>query len=375
MLARVCARLAAILLVTLALGCGARTELRLVAGAAAGPRLDAGRADAGRTDAGSSDAPAPAPDRAEPDARVCGEPQRLTLVAASVVLVLDRSGSMMRLLGAAGVTRDAALHSALGTALPDIDATTRLGALLYPVAGATPDVGTICDLPAGGLDVPIALGAASDVVRALEAHLPAGGTPTADAIARAHAALEAPAFARGPRAILLATDGGPNCNPSGLGTDWYGVAPESCIDGGIDVATCLDTERAVEAILAARGGGIPTYVVGMDVTLPVLTASLDEMAVAGGRPRRGTPRFFAVERPVELQAALAEIAAEVPRCTFEGPVPLEPEGGTVAVDGDPVPPGERGWSMGDDGTIVLHGEACDRALEPGTEVTFEPACR
>ena len=123
------------------------------------------------------------------------------------------------------------------------------------------------------------------------------GTPTHDAVRLAEATLLA-ARQDVPRAILLATDGGPVCNESLDGQD--------CIcTGGIssrrpcETRFCLDDTRTVATIAAARDRGIPTYVIGIDDPRdPVLRDTLDRMATAGGRRRAGPVSRSA--RPLDL---------------------------------------------------------------------------
>lgn len=325
----------------LALSCGARSGLYI-------PEFDAGP-DAGR-DGGF----------------VCATHVTLEPARAEVVLVLDRSGSMTGLLGDTGITRDDALRAALDAALPGIDDEMAVGALLFPIMNATLPDGTACEIPRD-LDVAVDVGTSDRVRAAMSAHGPSGGTPTADALSRAYEALSGRIGAFVP-AVVLATDGGPNCDPRDRDEPWYGLSPESCLEAGYPIERCLDEERTLAAISDARRDGIPTYVIGMDVTLPILVDVLDRMAIEGGRPRDGARRYYDAADPRAISDALEEIAAEVSACTFVPTAPIDD--GTVHVDGDP----SDAWESGPAGTIELEGDLCARANRPGAMVTFGPRC-
>ena len=68
------------------------------------------------------------------------------------------------------------------------------------------------------MNVDVATGAdtVSAILNSLASSLPAGGTPTSVALMRAYDFFTAGAgaYIAGDRYVLLATDGGPNCNPS-----------------------------------------------------------------------------------------------------------------------------------------------------------------
>lgn len=328
---------AQVIVLVVCAGCGARTDLNVA-------RRDGGVAGDARVEGRDAEA-------------ACDQPVALEAVRADLMFVLDRSGSMDFRLGAGSSTRSTVLRDGLGVTLPAFDASSRLRALLYPVRAAARM--TVCDVPP---TFDVRLGAsASMILDALDAHPPAGGTPTAEALSRAYDAL---ATARAP-VVVLATDGGPNCDPADRGRSHYGIAPESCIDGGIAVATCLDDERTLAFISEALADGIPTYVIGMDVTLDLLVDVLSRMAVAGGRRRPFGLPFYDVGRPEDMRQALETIAGEVSRCAF-----VDPGGnGDVHVDGLRT----DDWRRGPNATIELQADACARARD-GVMVTFVPRC-
>lgn len=145
---------------------------------------------------------------------------------------------------------------------------------------------------------------------------PSGGTPTAATLQ----ALSQRLVAEPNAVVVLATDGGPNCNDAlacdektcvlnieGLNGCVPNQAPNCCASSA---RNCLDDTRAEDAVSALRAIGVPTYVVGIpgsEVYGPVL----DAMATRGGTARPGTPRYYAVASDQALAAALGEIADQV----------------------------------------------------------------
>lgn len=296
---------------------------------------------------------------------------------AEVVLVIDRSGSMNRPLASAPTIRWDALRSALATSLPPFDASIAFGACIFPVPEVEGDRSTVCTARAA-LDVPIGMMSAGAVLDAIDAQGPGGGTPTTAALEIALAALRSRAGPGVSQAIALTTDGGPNCNPVDRDEPWFGIAPETCPDVGPSVDHCLDDERSIAVMESALAIGIPTYVIGMDVTEPVLVEAINRMAVAGGRPRDGAARFFDVERPEDLGDAFAELSAEVASCAFVPLGAIEPGEPIVSVDGMEIPRDDtrrEGWTRGASGTFELSGMACERARRSGAVVVVEGVCR
>lgn len=346
------------LVVAIALaGCGARTGLDV-------PPVDAARVDGG---------PPVLPDGGP----ICVPDVVLLPAHADVVLVLDRSGSMTRPLASSSTTRWQALHDALASALPTFDADVAFGASIFPIPDATISGGTVCTVGAR-LDVAVGLGASPQILAALAAHAPSGGTPTADALSVATQALLARRRTGVPQSIVLATDGGPNCDPADAGQPWFGQAPETCAETGVDPELCLDRSRTVARIDEALAAGVPTYVIAMDVRESYLVSVLAQMAFAGGRPvERDAEPFYDVRNPDDLRRALEDVATRVSSCSFfpEGAVSTsEPE---IVVDGVVVPRDDartNGWAMGENGTYDLFGEACARAMRSGVTVRLVTPC-
>lgn len=84
------------------------------------------------------------------------------------------------------------------------------------------------------------------------------------------------------------------------------------------------------------------------------------MAMAGGKPRAGTPAYYAVDTADDLSAALQTIGGQIVSCTL--PIKQPPDPTNIAVDADSVrvPKSDTdGWSYGAGmTTIELHGSWC-----------------
>jgi hypothetical protein len=176
------------------------------------------------------------------------------------------------------------------------------------------------------------------------------GTPTDKAIEVAAGHLKA-LTAPLPRYIILITDGVPTC---------------SALTGGGDPAT------TITAIKAAAAAGIPTFVIGIGDD-PRGLPTLDQMAVAGGKPRAGMPRFYPVAKRADLDAALAAITLAITNCVFPLAVPpLDPDFVGVTVDGQLIPrdPAHvEGWDYAGTGKAVeIFGSACTD-LKNGTALS------
>jgi hypothetical protein len=156
--------------------------------------------------------------------------------------------------------------------------------------------------------------------------------------------------------IVLATDGQPNCPPSG--------------NQNID-----DSPAAIAAITAARTAGFPTFVVGISPGGDIPGAILDQMAVEGGYPQVGQPtQYYPVTSTADFAAVLRMLVTTANTCTFSVPPPPTSDGttsrgdiGVVATTAggatmDLVQNGNTGWTYADatQTSIILHGTACDQ---------------
>ena len=363
---------ASLLLGALLASCGAKTGL-LVPDASRDP-------DAG-TDAGI-------------DAGMClPRPLALDRRGAQIMFVVDRSNSMKDTLDGRDplpgeLRRWDLLAQTLAVVLRDADPLLELGAEFYPrqvLDPRTPEEACSVDT---GIDLAPARGTTDALLRLFSTTQPAGGTPTALGLEEARAFFERRPESRLPRYVVLATDGGPNCNPD------TGIPRETCVcTGDPDMCAldpfygpynCLDDLRTLDVIRGlAVDLGIPVYVIGMDdPTRPDLADVLDRMAVTGERPREepGERRFYSVRRPDDLRGALTTITESVSRCVFNvAPVPsatdpIELRVGGLFVPRDPTR--SEGWDFTSStrSEITLFGGTCERVTRTGAEVIAEIAC-
>ncbi len=233
---------------------------------------------------------------------------------SSAILVVDRSGSM-RENTLDGVQKWNALLAALEAVLPRIERNVALGLVTFPQptpTGASRDFDFACALRTT-LDLEPRLNAASAILEQLRANPPDGPTPTAGAVEVAGRWFVEHPEADGNRYLLLATDGAPNCNSllDPLTCTCTG-APSSCALGGNPFASsnCLDDDRTLRSIDFFRRREVFTYVVGLNGAED-FTNVLDAMALAGGRARTTTPRFYPANTGGDLARELSTITSGI----------------------------------------------------------------
>lgn len=296
----------------------------------------------------------------------------------TLLFVIDRSRSMLQTMpNSNGRSRWRMLIDALGSTLPAVDTSLEIGALIFPKRDAGED--EICRVVAEPELLP-ALNHVEPLLTLLRSSSPAGSTPTADAVEAATAALSGIRAARRARALVLATDGAPDCNSA--------LDPNTCTCvGGTQscaVTRCLDDARTVARIEQAAALGLPTYVVGMqDPNASALSvAALDAMARAGGRPRLGGAHdYYAATSAGELEAALTRIRDEVGSCTYlTSSVPDEEGTIAVNVNGTPLTFDERGetgwrWVARNNGELLLAPDACALLQHGDAEVEATLTCQ
>lgn len=355
-------------------GCGAKTGL-LIPDASLDAGMDAGT-DAGR------------------DSGMCEpRPFELERRGAQIMFVIDRSNSMEDALDGSeadpGERRWDLVALILDDVLNDADRLLELGAKFYPrwtpTDPSTPE--EACTV-AGGIDIEPARGRTGAILEAFATTYPQGGTPTAEALRQVREYFAGRPVSAVPRYVVLATDGGPNCNPD------TGVhhtrclctgAPDMCLDATYGPYNCIDDRNAYAVIDELFGAlGIPVYVIGIDdPTRPDLADVLDEMAVRGGRPREVMPgerRFYSVREPADLRGAFTTITDSISRCVFSvRPTPGAADEVTVRI-GDVFVPRDPTRSEGWDFTspdrreLTLFGGACERVAATGDEVIAEVPC-
>jgi hypothetical protein len=287
-------------------------------------------------------------------------PGAVTLTAAEpeVMFVLDRSGSMSTAFSG-NESRWKVLTSALAASLPSVNETMAIGALLFPSGSSMED----CSLP-GTANLAPALDHVQPLLSILESTSPGGATPTAVAIDAASAQLLDVRAATTARALVLATDGAPNCDSA--------LDPNTCTcasGGGMcrrNADQCLDDARTVAHIAAVAAQGIPTYVIGIaDSGDAAFSNVLNAMAVAGGRPlTNASTSYYPAPSQADLETAISTIRDQVGACTYlttsvpnaEGSITITFNGQTLPYD----PDGGVGWSWSSkgNGEVLLLGATC-----------------
>jgi hypothetical protein len=316
-----------------------------------------------------------------------------TTKQVNVLLVIDKSGSMSDT--PQGFTTDkwSALTTALTSALSAVKNDLSFGMELFPAVQGTCKT-NCCDLPAApGIAVPIESGATGvpKIIAALKATAPGGGTPTAAALERAldYFKTGAGASLPGDRYVLLATDGGPDCNSkltcgaSQCTTNLDGQCPlpdagnHNCCDpafaGG---AYCLDETGTKDAIQALKDAGVKTFVVGIPGTEAYAT-SLDTFAETGGEVSPSAPpKYFAVSESAGV-SGLTDVLTSITRTLITScrlrlaEEPPAKDRLNVYVDGKEIPAsGADGWTLDETTsppTVVLLGKTCAAVESTGAQ--------
>ncbi len=292
---------------------------------------------------------------------------------AEVYLVIDRSGSMSEDSATAGLTKWEELNVAMDTALTQFEAVIKFGLLTYPSNN---------ECSTSGPQVGVTLNNRQAILNELTAAVPAGGTPTAAALNNAASSLTDLGDTDSPKIVILATDGGPNCNyflsadPScscTYATPEYCCTnnPAACLFG----YTCLDDDHTVTVISDLQAAGIDTVVIGLAGTSEY-ESLLNAMAVAGGQPQvGGATDYYPAGNQNEIISALQAIAVSFISCEIQLEEPPDfPDLVHIYMDGVEVSYNGAqtdGWDYTDPSNMVieLFGAACD-TLQDGDEHTL-----
>ena len=311
---------------------------------------------------------------------------------ADVMFVIDRSHSMD--LDIAGdmvpPSRWNVLRDALAATLPAIDSTLSLGALFFPQVTDGSDIMQSCTTLTT-IDVRPARNNANTILNLFNTTQPGGGTPTAQAFGVVSNYFASQPASRDPRYIVLATDGGPNCNLT--------LDPNTCICTSRDTNNlpncsnpdptqdlpfnCLDDVNTIAAMTSIVATGIPIFVIGIDdPNRPDLTAVLNHMAQVGGRPNMsGSTSYYSVRQQTDLTSAFQSIERTIAQCTFVterrpasfDTIHLLLTGQELSRD----PSHMNGWDVTDSANdeITLFGATCDRvAHDPAPMLTVRLGC-
>lgn len=315
----------------------------------------------------------------------------------NVLLVVDKSSSM-NIDDEFPDGRWVTLGNALASALDDAKERVRFGLEFFPFADDPMDTPETCQTPGGSsVLIPVGDGTTTvpDIVDALETYQPSGGTPTADALAHAleYFTNGSGRTLGGTRYVLLATDGGPNCNAD-ASCDEATCTPNiedpintmlcggSCCDPMLtpDAPTnCLDEAPTVAQVEALAAEGIHTFVVGIPGS-QFFASTLDKLAEAGGEDNPDAPpSYYAVtesDGAVGLTEVLTRITTGlITTCRLQlTSTPDSPNYErllNVVIDGEEIPQaGDDGWDVDrttTPPTIVLKGATCEAMETNGAE--------
>ncbi|HMJ12884.1 MAG TPA: VWA domain-containing protein [Polyangiaceae bacterium] len=212
-------------------------------------------------------------------------------------------------------------------------------------------------------------------LRLLSGYSPSGNTPIAATLVTLTPTLLA---LPGRTVVILATDGGPNCNSEArcgpercilniegarsndvvCAGDFNCCDPENLRDGP---RMCVDEAEAVAALETLADGGVSTYVVGLPGS-SVYADVLNRFAQAGGTARPSTPSYYATADRAELTDALRGIIGSV-AISCDVLLDAEPPARSlvnVYFDQRVVPHNESdGWSWIGESALRIQGARCD----------------
>jgi hypothetical protein len=312
----------------------------------------------------------------------------LELARAQLMFVLDRSGSMAFTLDGRrdqprSQWRWTILRNALEDTIVGFDREMQMGAKFFPekmTLDQAQDPAFSCRTDTG-VGIAPKLGNSSAIIDVFDTSEPLGGTPTAEAVRLAAQ------FVTGSRSvartIVLATDGEPNCNGD-LDENRCICTNQSgnCVGNDRFRFSCLDDTRTIDTIRqVADVQKIPVYVIGMGNTFrPEYLGVLEDMAIAGGRPRATSPRYYSVQTSAEMTQAFTAIRDSIAKCTYLTPSsPVDPDAISVEIDGVTIfrdPTRQNGWDWVDQsfGEMAFFGTACERAQAGSARVTGVVSC-
>jgi hypothetical protein len=319
-----------------------------------------------------------------PDGGVCGcADETLLGDPPTLYFMLDRSGSM------ADSNKWVTVQLTLEQLMIDLGPRAKVGAAVFPDPSqdnCAPGVQIFA--PARG-DAPAGTAGSTDLelLELLGAISASGGTPTAATLESLAPAIEA---IPGAKFVILATDGGPNCDASAVcAADMctYNIeSDDRCSPGGNDCCTattggplaCLDSDPTIAGVSALAQAGVPVYVVGVPGSAPYAEL-LDELAMAGGTARGAEPQYYAVDTTDQaaLYSAMSKIAAQISgSCTLTlNQTPPDPTLLNVFLDGKVLPQGGvDGWTVSG-ATVTVLGTSCQEILTGDVlDVRVEAGC-
>jgi hypothetical protein len=330
----------------------------------------------------------------DPEPMPCDIPEaNLAPAIPQVMLVLDKSGSMLITWdhdenpNTPTITRWRSLHTVVTNIIANFDDQMDFGAILFPSAQATNTYGPQACVVANQPEVPVGMDGQVilDTIPAANTNSIAGGTPGEDAldVAGMHLLTLDPTR---PRVIFYISDGAANCGDAAMNNN--------------QLFEVYDSKLPMTMADLWTDEGIPTYVVGIDMSTMLTPigvdggpdnvipwCKMDELGEVGGKPKNEAPGmactegatdeqdFYSATNEIELQDALQQIAEDAVSCVVNlDPVPAFPELIEVEVMGMQIPmvndcDTENGWVYvnpnGPYDAIELCGTACEELKMAG----------
>jgi hypothetical protein len=310
-----------------------------------------------------------------PDGGVCAcTDETLLGDPPTLYFVLDRSGSM------ADENKWPTIVSVLANLVVGLGPRADVAAAVFPApddtTGCTPGVEvsppTRGDSPAGHT------GPAATALLTILGHIAAnGGTPTAATLESLTPRITS---LPGKTYVILATDGGPNCNASAACTASgcelnIENAAAACTPGGShdccsdpaygSALSCLDAQPTIDSVKTLAARGVPVYVIGVPGSAPYADL-LNSLAQAGGTARNGETQYYAADSADQatFSAVLSSVAAKITgSCSLTlDHVPPDPLDINVFLDEQVLAQtGANGWTLAGQ-TVTLLGASCQEVL-------------
>jgi hypothetical protein len=276
------------------------------------------------------------------DQNICNEVNFNTQsVPPNLILMLDKSRSMDDPASQGSpTTKLEDLQTAVGYLLTQGDGKIRFGLLAFPGGnGCAP----------GNVSVPVSDTSVPDIRSRVNALTTTVGTPTGGALENADAYYSDLNDTVHRGFVLLVTDGMPTC-PNGGGTR----------------QNQADNQLALDAVTALSSHGFGTFVIGLGAETASNPQLLSDMAVQGGWPRAGDPKYYQANSVSELQAIFQTIGGMVIGCNLSlgSNRPEVPDYLWVYFDNVLVPRDRNhlnGWDYIDGSNqIAFYGTYCDQ---------------
>lgn len=337
---------------------GQGTDAGVGAGAADGvsARTDT---ESGQADSGERFADDHLPDAYDP---LCAEEMPeldVELTAASMMLVMDRSGSMVG-------DNWAAAKSAIQEVVAPLAMSTRMGLQLYPES-------VMCTI-SGEPIVPMDFNQADAITNALEVEGVGGSTPMAKGMRNARDAILND-LAPGNKIVILTADGKPSdtCMEDCTGCECTYV--DTCTFCA-DLIGCMEQEitSLVEELADLN---VPTYVVGFPGSGDAKDL-LNDIATLGGTALDGDTKYYDTTGEADLLEALETITANLDTCGTSIDVPETYDFMMVTLNGETLPKDVThtdGWDLLEDGTLQFYGGTCLAASAPDAQLKVSFICK